>query len=124
MPSSSFPRTYEILVERDIRARFLSSRTVGTDAVDAMWRVPGVDDVELLEEDPDQKQARAKISYLYMGEQRFMTIDAHLQEFGLKRVREDSGATTQRSRTPSESRSHLTEMLVAPADLSDDEMTT
>ena len=89
MPSSAFPGTYEILVERDARSRTLSSRTVGTDAVDAMWRVPGVDAVELLEESADDELGRAKLSYLYMGEQRFPTIDSHLEKFGLRRVMSD-----------------------------------
>lgn len=88
MPSSAFPGTYEILVERNRRAPIFSSRSVGTDAVDAMWRVPGVDAVELLEEDvADEDNGRVKLSYVYLGDQRFETIDTHLEKFGLQRVR-------------------------------------
>lgn len=63
-----------------------SSLTVGADAVDALWRVPGIDAVELLE-DAEEEHGRAKLSYLYMGEQRFQTIDSHLDQFGLRRVK-------------------------------------
>lgn len=87
MPVPSFPGAYEILVERASSACARTSRTVGTDAVDAMWRVPGVDAVELLEENANEEHGRAKLSYLYIGEQRFQAIDSHLEEFGLMRVR-------------------------------------
>jgi hypothetical protein len=88
MPSSAFPGTYEILVERDTTARHPSLRALGVDAVDAMWRVPGVDAVELLKECEDgAAPSRARLSYLYMGVQRFETIDANLEKFGLRRVR-------------------------------------
>lgn len=88
MTSSAFPSTYEITVERNRHAPILSTRSVGTDAVDAMWRVPGVDAVELLEEDvADEDNGRVKLSYLYLGDQRFETIDTHLEKFGLQRVR-------------------------------------
>lgn len=86
MPSSAFPGTYEILVERTEQKRARSSRTVGADAVDALWRVPGIDAVELLE-GAEEEHGRAKLSYLYMGEQRFQTIDSHLVQFGLRRVK-------------------------------------
>ena len=88
MPSSAFPGTYEILVERDTSVRTPSPRSIGVDAVDAMWRVPGVDAVELLKGSEDgAAPSRARLSYLYMGVQRFETIDANLEKFGLRRVR-------------------------------------
>lgn len=87
MPNSAFHGPYEIRVRRNPRSSHISSQTAGTDAVNAMWRVPGVEDVELLEEsEEDSENGQARLSYMYASGERFTTIDTHLDAFGLERV--------------------------------------
>lgn len=88
MPDSAFHGPWEIVVRRNPRSAYISSQTVGTDAVNALWRVPGVEEVELLEEsDVDAEGGQAKLAYAYASSERYMAIDTHLDKFGLERVR-------------------------------------
>jgi len=61
----------------------MSGQSVGTDALNALAAISGVDNVELVRESEEQ----AELSYTWHGDEKFWERDEHLAKFGLVYVR-------------------------------------
>ncbi len=70
---------HSISLKRDGINGFLSTQSVGTDALNAMLSIPGVRDPEILVESADQ----VEITYSWVGENEFLGTSEYLHKFGL-----------------------------------------
>lgn len=61
---------------------FLSTQSIGTDAIAALYAIPEIKDIEVTNESDDQ----VDITYSWTGDEKFWDADEHLKKFGLARV--------------------------------------
>jgi len=64
---------------------FLSANDIGTDALNAITAIPGVENPQIIAD----TGAIISIEYEWHGEERFMKTDEHLAKFGLERIVEE-----------------------------------
>jgi len=74
--------TYSITLQRSGARGFLSSQSIGTDALNAMSSIPGVKNPKIIKESDEQ----VEIKYEWDGSDKFWETDTHLHQFGLERV--------------------------------------
>jgi hypothetical protein len=73
---------HAITLKRDGIKGFLSSQSIGTDALNALLSIPGVEEVKVVSE----SNVQVELTYSWGGEGKFCEIDEHLARFGLARV--------------------------------------
>jgi hypothetical protein len=73
---------HRIILERDGMRGFLSNQDVGTEALNALSSIEGVNDPEIVWETDDQVQ----VSYRWSGKEAFVDIGDVLAQYGLKRT--------------------------------------
>lgn len=73
---------HSITLTRDGIKGFLSSNSIGTDALNALAAIPGVTNSEIIAESAQC----AQIEYTWIGSEAFDTIAEHLQVYGLRRT--------------------------------------
>ncbi len=61
---------------------FISSQTIGVDALNALQSIPGVKEAEIVSESNEQ----VELTYAWVGDGKFWETDEHLAKFGLARV--------------------------------------
>ena len=76
---------HSIAVKRNGVTGFLSDQSIGTDAINALSKIAGVSDIEIISEAED----KALLSYTWSGSDTFWETNEHLNKFGLTKV-EDS----------------------------------
>lgn len=73
---------HSITLKREGVQGFLSSQSIGTDALNALLSVPGVENPEIVSESTEL----VKLTYDWIGEGRFWETSEHLLKFGLSRA--------------------------------------
>ncbi len=73
---------YSVTLKRDGIKGFLSSQRIGTDALNALLSIPGVEEPEIVNESNEQ----IELTYSWVGDGKFWETDEHLAKFGLARV--------------------------------------
>jgi len=73
---------HDITLERDGVKGFLSNQEIGTDALNALSSIDGVDDIEIVWETEDKIQ----LSYRWTGKEAFWCTGDVLAQYGLKRT--------------------------------------
>lgn len=73
---------HSITLKRDGIRGFLSSQSIGTDALNALAAIPGVKDLEIVAESDGQ----VELSYSWCGEDAFWGTDEQFAKFGLVRA--------------------------------------
>jgi hypothetical protein len=74
---------HSIVIRRDDGVEgFCSTQSVGTDALNAMQSIPGVEDPQIVSETDEQ----AEITFEWVGDGQFWRTEEHLSRFGLKRA--------------------------------------
>jgi len=73
---------HSITLARDKAIGFLSSQSIGTDALNALLSIPGVQEAEVVSESNEQ----VELTYSWVGDGKFWETDERLAEFGLTRV--------------------------------------
>lgn len=73
---------HNITLERYGEEGFLSQQTLGTDALNALSSIDGVNDPEIISENETQVQ----VSYLWTGKAKFWGADDVFACYGLKRT--------------------------------------
>ena len=61
---------------------FLSKQRIGTEALNALHAIPGVEEPEVVSESNEQ----VELTYSWVGDSKFLEINNHLERFGLVRV--------------------------------------
>jgi hypothetical protein len=73
---------HSIALKRDGITGFLSSQSIGTDALNALLSIPGVEDAEVVSELNEQ----VELTYSWGGDGKFWDANEHLAKFGLARL--------------------------------------
>lgn len=73
---------YSITLKRYGMRGFLSRHSIGTDAINALRSIPGVDEVEIACESAEQ----VELIYSWVGKNKFWETDERLEKFGLARI--------------------------------------
>jgi hypothetical protein len=73
---------HSITLKRDEMKGFLSTQSIGTEALNALHAIPGVGKAKVVSESNEQ----VELTYSWVGDGKFWEIDEHLAEFGLARV--------------------------------------
>lgn len=73
---------HSITLARDEEGRTSPNR-LGTDALTALSSIPGVDDVQVVEESEKQ----VELLYAWSGSEKFWETNEYLSKFGLRRVK-------------------------------------
>ncbi|MCX7100514.1 MAG: hypothetical protein NTX38_03220 [Methylobacter sp.] len=73
---------HSITLKRDGINGFLSSQSIGTDALNALLSISGVEEAEVESESNEQ----VELTYSWVGDGKFLEIYEHLAKFGLARV--------------------------------------
>lgn len=73
---------HSITLERDGVRGFLSNQDIGTDALNALSSIDGVEDLEIVWETEEQVQ----LSYNWTGNEKFWGTGEVLAKHGLKRI--------------------------------------
>ena len=73
---------HTITIERDGPRGFLATQQVGTDALNALSSIDGVNDPEIVWETED----RVQVSYSWSGKEAFLGTGDVLGQYGLKRT--------------------------------------
>ncbi|MBU1396389.1 MAG: hypothetical protein KKE84_09655 [Gammaproteobacteria bacterium] len=73
---------HSIILKRDGLKGFLSSQSIGTDALSALCSIPGVENPEIVSESNEQ----VELTYSWAGDGTFWNTNEHLAEFGLARA--------------------------------------
>ena len=73
---------HSIILRREGIKGFLSSQRIGTDALNALLSIPGVENPEIISESDEQ----VELAYSWVGDGSFWETDEHLLEFGLARA--------------------------------------
>lgn len=72
---------HSITLKRDQVTGFFSSQSVGTDALNALLSIPGVQNPEIVNESNEQ----VELTYFWVSEENFWETNEHLAKFGLTR---------------------------------------
>ncbi|WP_148896625.1 hypothetical protein [Geothermobacter ehrlichii] len=75
---------HSITLKRDGVCGFLSNQSIGTDALNALRRIPGIEDLEIISE----SEEKVEIRYTWNGKGKFWETNDILLKHGL--VRADS----------------------------------
>jgi hypothetical protein len=73
---------HSITLKRDGIKGFFSNQSVGTDALNALLSIPGVENPEIISDSNDQ----VELTYSWIGDDKFWETDEQLAKFGLARV--------------------------------------
>lgn len=73
---------HSITLKRDGIKGFLSSQSIGTDALNALHSISGVEEADVVSESNEQ----VELTYSWVGDGKFWETDEHLAKFGLARV--------------------------------------
>ena len=73
---------YSITLRRDGMRGFLSDQRIGTDAINALLSIPGVENPEIVSDSSEQ----VTLTYCWVGDGRFSEAEEYLAKFGLARV--------------------------------------
>jgi hypothetical protein len=73
---------HSITLIRDGVKGFLSSQRIGTDALNALLSIPGVENPEIVSESDEQ----VELTYNWVGEGQFWETSEYLLKFGLSRA--------------------------------------
>lgn len=73
---------HSVTLKRDGIKGFLSSQSIGTDALNALLSIPGVEEAEIVSGSNEQ----VELTYSWVGDGKFWETDEHLAKFGLARV--------------------------------------
>lgn len=73
---------HSITLKREGMRGFLSDQSVGTDALNALSSIPGIDDLEIV----DETDERVILTYTWVGTSKFWKTDERLLQFGLSCV--------------------------------------
>ena len=75
---------HSITMKRDGMRGFLSSQRIGTDAINALLSIPGVENPEIVSESDGQ----VTLTYSWVGTGKFCETEEYLAKCGLARVQE------------------------------------
>ena len=73
---------HSITLKREGVQGFLSSQRIGTDALNALLSIPGVENPEIVSESTEL----VELTYNWVGEGQFLETSEHLLKFGLSRA--------------------------------------
>lgn len=73
---------HSITLKRKGVQGFLSTQRIGTDALNALLSIPGVENPEIVSESNEQ----VELTYSWVGDGKFWETENHLLEFGLARA--------------------------------------
>ena len=73
---------HSITLKREGVQGFLSSQRIGTDALNALLSIPGVENPEIVSETTEL----VELTYNWVGEGQFLETSEHLLKFGLSRA--------------------------------------
>jgi hypothetical protein len=73
---------HSITLKRDGIKGFLSNQSIGTDALNALVSIPGVENPEIVSESNEQ----VELTYSWVGDGKFWETNEHLAKFGLARA--------------------------------------
>ena len=73
---------HSITLRRSGVRGFLSDQSIGTDAINALLGIKGVENPEIVDESNEQ----VELTYTWSGDDKFWETSQHLERFGLVRV--------------------------------------
>ena len=73
------PKHTIVLIRDNGMEGFMSNQTLGTDALNAMSTMPGVENLEIVNETDD----RVTLSYEWIGKEKFWHAGDHLRRYGV-----------------------------------------